>query len=141
MMIDAWIVINTVALDALVAANDPIATHGVRGHWADISPNEVLNVLLDAAALTTFVTANTADITAVYSWVQGNGLDNQSAYPTDPTGVLSLMANNELHDVDGNLISSTPATLEDPNWGHVFLGQPTRVFAGEFSNEFSEEFF
>jgi len=44
------------------------------------------------------------------------------------------------YDENGDVVSTTPATIENPNWGHVFLGQSERIFAGGFTNGFSEGF-
>ena len=156
-MNDVWILIEKTLLDSLWASaqvkpvpdNAKLLSHAaVRGFWKDkVSGDtyEVVNVLRDGRAeIDEFIAFHSADILAVYGWTQGTGVDNDSdvdGYPTIPQGVLDVMKDHVTYDVNGDVVSTTPATFENPNWGHVFLGQKERVFAGEFSLEFSREFF
>lgn len=161
MNIDAWIQMEKGALQVLwdlshpdpdgegnfppIPAQAKFMQRGVRGFWKDITVGpdtfEVVNVLKSVDDIATFEAANASDIRWIYSWVQGNGLDNLDDYPTIPQDILDVMLDHPIYDVDGNQIGSTPATFANPNWGHNFLGQKTRIFAGEFSTEFSQEFF
>ena len=127
------------ALDAAMTS-DPMLNQAIRGFWKDSGTDEVVNVLLSESDLATFQTTHAADIAAIYGWVQGTGMDNLDTFETVPQGVLDLMNNHDVYDINGDLVSSTPPTFNTPNWGHVFLGQKERIFAGEFSNEFAGEF-
>lgn len=137
--LEAWIVMNKAALDVLWTnahvENPPsslvLITNGVRGYWRDITPDDVVNVIGTEQEIDDFVAIYGAVITAVYSWTQGDGLDNLDAYQTVPPGVLAVMKDHE---------GAIPPTFSNPNWGHVFLGQEERIFAGQFSDEFTEEF-
>ena len=148
MNLDTWILMDKTLLDSLWATAKGEAppealrllTNGVRGFWKDSGTNEVVNVLGTKEEIDAFNATYGADISAIYAWEQGPGFDNLTAYETDPQGVLDLMRDHTLYDASGNPIGTTPATFENPNWGHVFLGQSERIFAGEYSNEFSEEF-
>jgi len=147
-MNEAWVLIDKPLLNSLWPdRNGTALDQGVRGYWKDLPDGgdiyEVVNVI-DDGTLDQFLTDNASDIFAVYGWTQGNGLDNSipaDGYPTEPQGVLDVMNDHIVYDEDGNVVSTTPATFDNPNWGHVFLGQSERVFAGEYSLEFSEEYF
>ncbi len=139
MNLDAWILMNKTLLNSLwdiAKGGSPppdlrLLTDGVRGFWKDSGTNEVVNVLGTQEEIDAFNATYGADIAVIYAWDQGPGFDNLVAYQTDPQGVLDLMKDHPNGD---------PATFENPNWGHVFLGQAERIFAGEFSDEFTQEF-
>ena len=143
MNLDAWILMDKALLDSLwssAKSDSPPAdlrliTDGVRGFWKDSGTDEVVNVLGTKEEIDTFNATYGADIAVIYAWDQGPGFDNLVAYGTDPQGVLDLMLDNV--DDQG---THTPATFENPNWGHVFFGQAERIFAGEFTDEFTQEF-
>lgn len=101
---------------------------------------EVYNLLCSESELEAIQTALGADLAHSFTWIQGAGLDSPVA-ETIPDEVLAVMRDHITYDVDGNQTGSTPATYDNPNWGHVFVDQEQRVFAGEFSTEFTEEFF
>jgi hypothetical protein len=113
----------------------------VRGGWKDKvdggTTYEPVNIVWPQDIIDQFVADNAGDIFATYGWTQGNGLDNDGTnlgdYVTDPQGVLDIM----LDHPDGG---GAP-TFTNPNWGHLFASQKERVFAGQFSLEFSREFF
>lgn len=139
MTLEAWIIMDKVILDQLwIAAhtgNPPssliLITNGIRGFWRDITPDDVVNVIGTEQEIDDFVAIYGADITDVYSWIQGDGLDNLETYQTVPPGVLDVMRDHP---------GAIAPTFSNPNWGHVFLGQEERIFAGQFSDEFTEEF-
>ena len=145
-----WMLIDKTLLDSLWPdRNGTALDQGMRGFWKDVGIYEVVNVI-DEGKLDQFITDNAADIFATYGWTQGNGLDNSipaDGYPTDPQGVLNVMKDHVIYDEDGNVVSITPATFDNANWGQRFAGQgvpgtdQAQVFAGEYSLEFSEEFF
>jgi hypothetical protein len=151
MSIEVWILMEQAALDTAwdeahptddtpIPADVRLLNQGVRGFWKDLldsgSDYEVVNVVSDdIQPILDFETANASDIFAIYGWTQGNGLDNdgtEGGFKTIPQGVLDVMKDHPNGD---------PATFDSPEWGHVFLGQKERVFAGQFSLEFSREFF
>ena len=132
--IDAWIIMETNALDTVFTnhkANGGFLNQGIRGYWKEVNGYEVCNVLCNKSDLDAFVAAHAADISVVYGWSQGDGLDSFDA-PTVPQGVLDVMQDHP----DGS-----PAIFENPNFGHMFLGQKDRIFAGEFSTDFNEDFY
>lgn len=111
-------------------AAEPFAYAEIRGGAVRHSANDLddggtiyesVNVSWPQLEIDDFVTDNAADIFAVYGWTQGNGLDNDGTnpgdYATDAQVLLNIMPD------------------------HMFAGQKERVFAGEFSLEFSREFF
>jgi len=142
MILEAWIVMDQAALNVLWAqahtdnppANLVLLTNGIRGFWDDITPDEVVNVIGTEQELSDFETLVGADLKSIDAWYQGEGFDyNENiSWLTDPSRVLSLMP-----DVDG-----VPPTFANPNWTHVFLGQPPdlKIFAGQYSTEFTTEF-
>jgi hypothetical protein len=160
MSIEVWILMEQAALDTAwdeahptddsdIPADVQLLNQGVRGFWKDLpdsgSDYEVVNVVSDdIQPILDFEAANAADIFAIYGWTQGNGLDNdgtEGGFETIPQGVLDVMKDHVVYDENGDVVSTTPATFDNPNWGHVFLGQTERDFAGQFSLEFSREFF
>ena len=168
MKLDAWIVMKKSALETLWQDAHPapvkpptqipadamlLASAAVRGFWKDITDSgtvyEVVNVIKSPDEIEAFKAAHPGDILAVYGWTQGNGFDNLDAqdaesnvigYPTIPQGVLDVMKDHVTYDENGDVISTTPPTFDTPNWGHVFVGQADRIFAGEFSNEFTGDY-
>jgi len=103
--LEAWIIMDKAVLDLLWADshtdNPPssliLITNGIRGYWRDITPDDVINVIGTQQDIDDFVAIYGADITAIYSWTQGDGLDNLNAYPTVPPGVLAVMELSLIH--------------------------------------------
>jgi hypothetical protein len=147
MILDAWIYCLPAEWDALGTEEAPFSyawLQGVTGYWLSSGLYEVYNVQAEEADITAIVSA-LSDVEHVFAWdnagsVSGTGYDNYDAYPTDPAPILAVMKPHITYDENGDEISSTPATFENPNWGHVFFGQGTRIFAGEFSDEFGTEY-
>lgn len=77
-----------------------------------------------------------------FCWDQGPGTDSLYVFPTDPAIVLAVMPPHVVYDDDGEIVSSIPATLNNPNWGIVTAGQSVKdkIVAGGFSNGFSDGF-
>ena len=152
MIIEAWIAMDQAALNVLweqahseTAPEDlKLLTNGIRGYWNDITPNEVVNVIGSVEDLEDFESLIGADLKSIDPWYQGMGVDYNLHIPwlTEPVRILSFMPPFIEYDEDGNVISTTPATFENPNWAHTFAGQPPdlKIFAGEFTDEFTEEF-
>jgi len=150
-MIESWILIDKTALDVMWAASHPtddspipdnvkLLTQAIRGFWKDSGSYEVVNVINDGT-IDQFMVDHAADIGGRYDWIQGTGNDAlDTGYETIPAEVLALMKDHKTYDELGNETSSTPPTLTTPNWGHVFLGQKERIFAGGFTNGFSKGF-
>jgi len=138
MILEAWIVMDQAALNVLWAQahtdNPPenlvLLTNGIRGFWNDITPDEVVNVIGTEQELSDFETLVGADLKSIDSWYQGEGFDYNinPSWLTDPARILSLMP--------------SPASFANPNWSHVFLGQPPdlKIYAGQYSTEFTTEF-
>ena len=152
MILEAWIVIDQTALNALwtVAKGDnppaslKLLTNGVRGFWNDIAPDEVVNVIGTEQEIADFEALVGADLKSIDPWYQGEGFDYSENinWFTDPSRILSLMPDFIVYDADGDIIGTTPPTFSNPNWTHVFLGQPPdlKIFAGQYSTEFTTEF-
>jgi len=147
-MIDAWIYAQPAEWDAidsetLSKAAARAYTGSITGYWDTYAGGyEVYNVLASRATIDE-VTAELSDVHAVYTWVQGPGLDQYNedgTFNTLPADVLAVQKDRITYDQDGNPTGSIPATYEDPHWGHVFFGQGTRIFAGSFTDDFSEGF-
>ena len=133
MSIDAWILALPSEWDSL---GDFSYTHSqaITGYWKSSGSHEVYNVVGSEADIQ-LILDELPSTDTIYSWVQGPGYDNLEQWPIDPAPILALMADR--FDGSGNPI---PATLENPNWGHVFFGQSDRIFAGTFSAAFSGAF-
>ena len=150
-MIETWILIDKTALNTMWSQSHPtdetpipdnvkLLNQAIRGFWKDSGQYEVVNVI-DDGTLDQFMIDHAADIGGRYDWVQGPGVDAlDTGYPTIPAEVLALMKDHVTYDENGDITGTTPATYANPNWRHVFLGQSERIFAGEYSNEFTGEF-
>lgn len=128
MLLDVWIYALPSEWDALIL-DTAVYTGAVTGYWNSFGAYEVYNTVGEPEEIQGLLDELT-DVARVYAWSQGDGVDSLNPWPTDPNDILAVM-----QDIDG-----TPATFENPNWGHVFFGQTQRVFAGDFSNDFSEAF-
>jgi hypothetical protein len=138
-LFDIWIYALPVEWDALGTPEFPFNyTWGQArtGYWLTaVGGFEVYNVQGPIAEVDAIVAAlpSTAD---VYAWDYAasgpTGFDSyDTAYPTDPAPILAVMKQHPNGD---------PATFENPNWGHSFLGQGERIFAGNYSDDFSTEY-
>lgn len=143
MMIDAWIYALPAQWDALGGDESPFSychSQAVTGYWKTFPGGyEVYNVVGSEAEIQAIIDA-LADTPHVYAWTQGDGMDSLSAWPTDPENILAVMKDHVTYDENGDVTGTTPATLENPNWGHCFLGQKDRIFAGLFNTDFSGDF-
>lgn len=148
-MIEAWIYAKPAAWDALSPVEGVDKQiwrypylNAVTGFWNDYAGgHRVYNVIGVETALKALVNQlDESDLAQVFAWRQGAGMVSRSIWPpgANRAAVLAVMKDHVTYDVDGNPTGSTPATYENPNWGHVFLGQGTRIFAGGFSLGFSE---
>lgn len=138
-MIDAWIYTTPEAWDTLNKENYTIS-QAITGFWNDLGIYRVYNLLATKEELDQIAAELGVDLYAIYGWVQGSGYDNIGAYETLPADVLAVMKDNITFDVNGNPTGTTPATYNNPNWGHVFFGQSERIFAGSFNNGFGGGF-
>ena len=142
-MIDAWIYALPAQWEALSTEESPFSychSQAVTGYWKTFPGGyEVYNVVGSEAEIQAIIDV-LADVPHVYAWTQGDGKDSLSVWPTDPANLLAVMKDHVTYDENGNVTGTTPATLEAPNWGHCFLGQADRIFAGDFSTDFSGDF-
>lgn len=153
-MIDAWVYVkpddwNELRMD-LVQDSETLSksatsafTGAIAGFWDPFTGGyEVYNVLASRADIEEIV-SNLTDVHAVYTWTQGPGTDEfneDGSFNTLPPDILAVMKDHVTYDQNGNPTGSTPATYENPHWGHVFFGQGTRIFAGSFTDDFDESF-
>lgn len=142
-MLDVWIYALPAQWDALGTEEAPFSyawQNAVTGYWLSSGAYEVYNVQAPQADVDAIVNALT-DVQHTFAWVYAasgpTGYDNYDAYPTDPAPILAVMKPHITYDENGNETGSTPATFENPNWGHVFFGQGERIFAGTFDEAFS----
>ena len=145
MIYDCLMYVKPAEWDALIVDGEPFSyahDNAKTGYWKSFGDYEVYNVIGPRAAIQEILDALT-DVARCYAWGQGTGMDDLDDWPTDPTDLLVVMKDHVTYDENGDIASSTPATLENTNWGHVFSGQQwtDRVFAGEFSDAFSGDFF
>lgn len=144
MSIEAWLYVKPAAWAAL-AADETIDRYvydnTVTGYWQPFGEYQVYNLPpTDEETLAQFRVALGADCIRDFRWVQGPGVCERVSGPPIPDDVLAVMPDHVEYDAEGQVIGSTPPTRESPRWAHVFLGQTTRRFAGEFTNQFSREF-
>ena len=127
--------------DAIESPFNHAYANAQTGYWKDFGIYQVYNVIGTKEQIQQIL-AELTDVARVYAWTQGSGMDDLDDWPTDPTDLLAVMKDHVTYDENGDP-TYTPATLENPNWQHVFQGQQwtDRVFAGEFSNDFSGDFF
>lgn len=150
MSLEAWIYVKPAAWAAIAPPLEGMSKeiwhyshrNGITGFWKTWNTDyEVYNVIGSQAALDALITELGAmNVDRVFAWEQGPGFDSLDEWPTVPDDVLAVMMDHVTYDVDGNPTGATPATMEAPNWGHVFLGQGERIFAGDFNNDFSGDF-
>lgn len=152
MLFDVWIITTASSWDAIAPKEDDAEQiwhytyrSAITGFWKSAGSREVYNVIGSQEQvqdlLTALEAAEAGSVSATYAWIQGPALDSLDYWPTDPTEVLALMKDHVIYNEDGSIDTTTPATIENPNWGHIFLGQGERIFAGEFDESFGEEFF
>lgn len=145
--LDCWIYAKPTEWNALITGTGedvvPFSyTHNsaVTGYWNTFTGGyEVYNVTGTEAQVQAILDALT-DVANAYAWGQGDGFDSLEAWPTDPANILAVMKDHITYNEDGTVATTTPASLTNPNWGHVFFGQSTRIFAGAFSKAFSGAF-
>jgi hypothetical protein len=140
--LDTWIYALPAEWDALGTPEAPFSyvySNAITGYWNDFGAYTVYNVVGEEAAIQDILDA-LSDVAEVYAWGQGTGFDSEAVWPTDPTNILAVMKDHITYDEFGVPTGSTPATEENPNWGHVFFGQSERIFAGTFSAAFSGAF-
>lgn len=143
-IVEAWLVMDQAALNVLWGQartgtppeNLKLLTNGVRGFWRDVTPDEVVNIIGTEQEINDFITLIGADFRSIDMWNQKGGFDfigSAGEFNTDPSRILSLMPDHG---------PGSPPTFENPNWAHVFLGADTasKIFAGSFTDEFSQEF-
>lgn len=157
-MLDVEIMAKSDAWDTLDPDPDwakPVnnAIHGDYFKMFDVDYT-VYNTLATKDQLDNIVAAlGPTNVASVNTWFFETGFDNidnysetpevtyENPYITKPDDVVAVMQPHIEHDEDGNVVSSEPATFENPNLGHLFYGQSNRVIAGEFNpEEFSEGF-
>lgn len=140
MSLEAWIYCKPAAWDALAPAEGAAKeiwhypyNNAVTGFWNDYAGgHRVYNVIGVETALKALVNLlDESDLAQVFAWRQGAGMVSRSIWPpgANRAAVLAVMKDHP---------DTSPATYANPNWGHVFLGQGTRIFAGGFSLGFSE---
>lgn len=150
MIYDFWIFADETEWNALDPDVDNVDRYvyenAIKGFWKDDSSGFTpYNIVATKAQIDQFSTALGANMRLGQIWEQGTGkaarAEEIATYRTDATEILSVMKNNIVADEGGTIVSNTSATRENPNWGHVFSGQPNKDFAGFFSNSFSKEFY
>lgn len=124
--------------DPLSDAARYVYNTNVTGFWKDFGAYRVYNIIGMQAQIEEIL-SNLTDVHAVYGWVQENGADDFDYEPL-PADVLSIMKDHIIYDGNGSIVSQTPPSYSNPNWGHVFYGQEERIFAGGFSKGFNEGF-
>ena len=148
MSLDVWIYCKPAEWDALTGPEvdgEPTAfstahTKAITGFWKPFTGGyEVYNTEGSAEQIQEVLDA-LSDVAHVFAWGQGNGTDSLDQWPTDPSKILAVMKDHVTYNEDGTVASTTPATLDNPNWGHWFLGQTGRIFAGDFTTDFNGDF-
>ena len=149
MKLDAWIYAKPAEWEALSSGTleggdlvifSRVHAQAITGFWKSFPGGfEIYNVLGTQEEIQEIIDA-LPSTTIVYAWTQGNGADSlDSPWAIDsPANILAVMRDNTIHD--GTDWQTVPATEENPNWGHMFYGQIDRIFAGDFNEDFSEDF-
>ena len=136
-MLDTWIYAKPADWAAIDPEDKPYRyayDQAITGYWkAYTGGYEVYNLIAPADQIAALV-EDLGDVAHTFCWHQGNGLDalDPSEYQTIPDEVLAVMADHVTYDENGDVVSTEAATREIPNWGHQFLGQKERIFAGDF---------
>ena len=143
MTFDTWIYAKPGEWGALSNEEAPFSyahSNAITGNWKTFTGGyEVYNVLGTQEQIQEILDA-LGDVAYVTSWNQGTGTDSLAQWPTDPSKILAVMKDHVTYNEDGTVASTTPATLDNPNWGHVFFGQSERIFAGDFTTDFNGDF-
>jgi len=147
---DTWIYCLPAAWDALAPAteDDPVLpawAAAKTGYWNNFqtiyqvyntnATDEDKQALVDALEA-----AVPASVARVFSWGNMTGFDDLEQNQTIPDDVIAVMKDHKTYDEQGNETSSTPATADNPNFGHGWAGQRPRIIAGFFNEFFSEGF-
>ena len=142
----AWIFAIPAEWEALGTPEEPFSyawSQAVTGYWLPSGLYEVYNVQATTEGIDEIVQALT-DVKHVYAWDyaggSGTGYDSYDVWPTDPAPILAVMKPHVVYVENGDVVSTTPATFENPNWGHVFFGQGERIFAGDYSDNYNGDY-
>lgn len=149
MLLDCWLYVKPINWELLDSGSK--WTHklfsrysysnAITGLWKTYqSQYEVYNLLLSELELESLQLILGTELIHSFAWVQGKGYDNLDLGQTIPSEVLAVMPDHIIYDSNGNPIESIPATIVNPNWQHVFVDQKKRIFAGDFNNDFGEDF-
>ena len=113
------------------------------GYWNTHTGKPIYNLIAKAPEFDALMAALEAHTpgAAVYvgKWEQGSGLDELTDWH-DPAEVLAIQKGIQLYDQDGNPAGTQAPTYAVPNFAHSFAGQKERIFAGDFSDDFNEDF-
>lgn len=150
MILETWLYVKPAAWAAAAPVAEPATKeiwhypykNAKTGFWNPyLTDYAVYNVIgLQTAIQALIDELDPLGIVDAFAWIQGPGFDSLDQWPTDPTKILAVMKDHVTYDEDGIPTGSIPATQANPNWGHVFLGQYTRIFAGDFNNDFNQDF-
>ena len=144
-LLDAWIFALPAEWEALATEEAPFSyahSNAVTGYWKDSGPYRVYNVWGTQEDIQAILDALT-DVEHVFAWGQDKDrFDSLDLWPTDPDVIVSVMKDHVTYDEDGNIVSSVPATKDNPNWGHCFQTEnlKQRLIAGQHSAAFSGAF-
>ena len=101
----------------------------VTGFWNDNLGWRVYGISCEQASVDEIEAELTSGFNYDMHWVMHNGVDEFNAdgtFSVDPTETLTIMKGSP--------------TLQSPNWGCQAAGLGEQIFAGEFSDEFTDEF-
>lgn len=124
---------------------------GITGYWNTIDGKTVFSMVGGLSEIESIRKGLDIPKTDVYLWEKDTGYDavifdangelEEDGYIPVPDRVLSFMPDIKEYDDAGNVVSSVSPDFSLPNWSHVFFGQPSLIFAGDFSDQFTEEYF
>ncbi len=152
---DVWIYAIPAEWDAVDISNSPSWVRAykacVTGFWKTLPDGTtVYNIASSQGRIEALIEALGSVVKGSDWWEQGTGLDvlDPVEHRTDPDRILSYMNDHVTYDENGDELTRVAATLENPNWGHVFAGQKSivpntqhRISAGAFDPDaFSEGF-
>lgn len=104
---------------------------------------EVHGIVGTESQVEAFISALGVDVLSQQEWDYSTGLDqiqSDGAFGTTPAEVLAVMPDHVIYDENGDVVSTEAPTYDTPNWASVFAGQGAQIFAGNFSDGFSDGF-
>lgn len=142
----AWVTFLETDEETLKAQNADVAKlrrNGqlVTGFWNGTANFIVVNCIGEESELDSFYNYfPPTDTLGYWKWGFNGKVDFATEYSGQHDDILFLHKDHIEYDQDGNPISSTPATFDNPNWANDYAGSDQNYFARSVSRGMGEGF-